>query len=125
MKTKSKVRNDKKNIIITILAICVLVGGLLNVFRELRDLKERETTFYSSSYLSITDCDFNANYNFDYNSSYIKVELLEDEKQIKVTPTKPGDTTLKINYVSILGENKSFSYEISVRKGLSIDIEKK
>ena len=57
------------------------------------------------------------------NSNYIKVELLRDEKQIKVIPTNPGNTTLKISYMSISGKSKSLSYNISVRKGLSLDIE--
>ncbi len=109
--------------VIAIFATCILVGGLLNIFKELRDLDEKNNSFYSSSYLSVPDFDFNEGYNIGYNSSYIKVEILKEQKQILVTPVKSGDTELKIKYKTTSGEDKSLSYSISVRKGLSLEIE--
>ena len=120
---KGKTKKDKKDMVIAILATCILVGGLLNIFKELRDLDEKNNSFYSSSYLSVPDFDFNEGYNIGYNSSYIKVELLKEQKQILVTPVKSGDTELKIKYKTTSGEDKSLSYSISVRKGLSLEIE--
>ena len=120
---KGKMKKDKKDMVIAILATCILVGGLLNIFKELRDLDEKNNSFYSSSYLSVPDFDFNEGYNIGYNSSYIKVELLKEQKQILVTPVKSGDTELKIKYKTTSGEDKSLSYSISVRKGLSLEIE--
>ena len=123
MMKKGKTKKDKKDMVIAILATCILVGGLLNIFKELRDLDEKNNSFYSSSYLSVPDFDFNEGYNIGYNSSYIKVELLKEQKQILVTPVKSGDTELKIKYKTTSGEDKSLSYSISVRKGLSLEIE--
>lgn len=45
--------------------------------------------------------------------------------ELKVTPVKTGDTTLKLDYITDSGENKTVSYEINVRKGLSLEIENK
>ena len=124
MKKKNQ-KKDNKNIIITILALCVIVGGIFNILNELADKKEKDTSIYNASIISIVDGDFSKNYSFEYNSSYVKVEEDIIKKEVKVTPIKQGDTTLKINYITTSGENKTLSYEISVRNGLSLNIKDK
>ncbi len=122
---KKNVKNGKKDIIIIVLAIIVLISGIWNILNILREDKELRTSFYSASYLSLLDGDFDKEYNFTYNSSYIKVEFEKEKKEIKVTPIKPGDLTLKIDYTTNFGEKKTKTYDISIRKGLSIEIENK
>lgn len=122
---KKRKTSDKKNTIITILAIALVISGLLNIFTEIIGKDAKETMLYNSSLISVQDGNFNKDYKFIYNSSYIKVELLENKNELKITPIKIGDTKLEINYITISGENKTVSYEINVRKGLSLEIENK
>ena len=122
--TKKK-SNDKKNIIIIVLVICFLAGGLLKILNELADKNDGDATIYSASNVVISDGDFSKNYSFEYNSSYIKVEEDVIKKEIKIIPIKSGETSLKINYVSVSGENKSVSYEIKVLNELVLKIDDK
>ena len=122
---KKKKSSDKKNIIIIVLTICVLAGGLLNILNELADKNDGDATIYSASNVVISDGDFSKNYSFEYNSSYIKVEEDIIKKEIKIIPIKSGKTSLKINYVSVSGENKSVSYEIKVLNELLLKIDNK
>lgn len=122
---KKKRTKDKKNIIIIILALCVIAGGIFNILNELADKKEKDTAIYNPSIISIVDGDFSKNYSFEYNSSYVKVEEDIIKKEIKIIPVKVGETLLKINYVSTSGEKKNVSYEIKVRSELSLKIDNK
>ena len=122
---KNKKTNEKKNIVITLLLIALIFSGLLNIFNAITENDSEKTMFYSASYISIQDGDFNKDYNFTYNSSYVKIELIQEKKELKITPVKTGDTTLKVDYITDSGENKTVSYEIDVRKGLSLEIKNK
>ena len=118
-----KKNTDKKNIIITILAVLVIASGVLNIIHELKNKDFDKTKYYNLSYILISDADFSKKIEFNYDTDYIKVNLLPEENKLEITPIKEGNTTLKIAYTTNTGEEKNISHEISVHSRLFSDID--
>ena len=119
---RKKKNTDKKNIIIAILAVLIIVSGVLNIIHELTD-KDSETKYFNLSYIPISYGDFSKKFEFNYNTDYIKVNILPEENKLEITPIKEGNTTLKISYHTVTGEEKNISHEISVHSRLFTEID--